>query len=301
MAIPDYQTIMLPLLDLLKDKKEHSSHELIDKLANQFQLNAEERRVLLPSGQQEIFNNRVGWALTHLKKACLIKSSRRAFYYISDRGLETLKNGPLKIDIKYLKTFKEFNEFLATKREKNKGKIEGEEEQIDTPEESLANAYQRLRNELADELLKQLKSVTSSQFEKIVIDVLIAMGYGGSREDARKALGRPHDEGIDGTIKEDPLGLEIIYIQAKQWGNTIGRPEIQKFAGALLGQRAKKGIFITTSDFSREAFEYPNHIDNKIILISGEQLVQFMINHNVGVSTSASYNVKKIDTDYFEI
>jgi restriction system protein len=299
MAIPDYQTIMLPFLKLLANKEEHSKHEVVEVLADHFNLTDQERQEMLPSGQQELFDNRVGWSRTYLKKAGLIESTKRGFFRISSRGSAVLQENPETVDKKDLERFAEFKEFLSLHHKEKFGKTDAEEEETETPEESLANAYQSLRNQLADDLLQQVKSVTPHQFEKIVIDVLVAMNYGGNRPDAAKALGGSHDGGIDGIIKEDQLGLEVIYVQAKQWQGTVGRPEIQKFAGALLGQRAKKGIFITASDFSKEAWDYPNHIDSKIILIDGQSLVQSMIDHNVGVNCSATYEIKKIDTDYF--
>ncbi len=296
MSIPDYQTLMLPMLIFLGDEQEHSLRETIDALAYQFNLTAEERRELLPSGQQAIFNNRVGWARTYMKKACLIESTRRGYFRINQRGLEILKQKPLKIDVKFLGQFEEFREFKALRRDKT---VEIEEARTETPEEILSNAYQTLRNDLAKELLNQIKSSPPSLFEDIVIELLVKMGYGGSREDAGKAIGKTGDEGIDGIIKEDRLGLDIIYIQAKRWENTVGRPEIQKFAGALQGQRARKGIFITTSEFSKDAYDYASRIENKIILIDGNLLSQYMIDYNIAVSPQAIYEIKKIDYDYF--
>lgn len=298
MAIPDYQTIMLPLLKFLGDKKEHSTREAIEILANQFNLSPEERRELLPSGQQAIFNNRVGWARTYMKKATLIDSTRRGFLIITQRGLDTLGKKPKKIDVNFLEQFKEFREFRAIRREKQTEQTEIEE-QTKTPEEILSNVYQNLRNNLAKDLLQQIKNSPPSLFEDVVIELLVKMGYGGSREDAGKAIGKSGDEGIDGIIKEDRLGLDLIYIQAKRWEGTVGRPEIQRFAGALEGQRARKGIFITTSDFSRDAHEYASRIDKKIILIDGNQLTQYMIDYNIGVSPQFTYEIKKVDSDYF--
>lgn len=297
MAIPDYQSIMLPLLKFLKDKKEHSLREAIDTLADQFHLKAEERRELLPSGNQAIFNNRVGWARTYMKKAGLLKSTRRGYMCITDRGLNVLEQNPQKIDVTFLLQFEEFREFKTFRREKPIEQVE--EEQAETPEEVLESAYQNLRSDLANDLLKQIMASPSSLFENIVIDLLVKMGYGGSRKDAGEAIGKTGDEGIDGIIKEDPLGLDIIYIQAKQWDNTVGRPEIQKFAGALQGKHARKGIFISTSNFSREARDFASSIDTKIILIDGGQLTQLMIDHNIGVSPSVTYETKKIGLDYF--
>lgn len=299
MAIPDYQTIMLPLLKLAEDKQEHSLWQAIDTLADQFNLTNEERRELLSSGHQAIFDNRVGWARTYMKKAGLLDLPRRGYFHITDRGLEALKRNPPRIDVKFLFQFKEFREFRAFRREKTTLQEEVKEGQERTPEEILGDAYQNLRDSLANDLIQQIKSSPPSLFEKIVVELLVKMGYGGSRKDAGKAIGKTGDEGIDGIIKEDPLGLDIIYIQAKKWGNTVGRPEIQKFAGALQGKRARKGIFITTSNYTREAYDFTSSIDTKIVLIDGDQLTQLMIDHNIGVGHSAIYETKRIDLDYF--
>jgi len=295
MAIPDYQKIMLPLLKLCGDQQEHSLWQAIEQLADQFTLTDEERRELLPSGRQAIFINRVGWASTYIKKAGLLESTRRGYSRITERGLNVLKQNPPKIDVQFLGQFKEFREFRSFR--KGKSILEREEER--TPEEALDSAYQNLKNELANDLLQQIKAGPPSLFEKIIVELLVEMGYGGSREDAGKAVGKTGDEGIDGIIKEDRLGLDIIYIQAKKWENTVGRPEIQKFAGALQGQRARKGIFITTSNFSREAYDYASRIESKIVLIDGDQLVQYMIDHNIAVSPIIKYEIKRIDLDYF--
>lgn len=299
MAIPDYQTIMLPLLKLLEDKQEHSLRQVIDSLASQFRLTPQEQRELLPSGRQPKFGNRVGWARTYMKKAGLLESTRRGSFRITDRGLEVVRKNIARIDIKFLEQFKEFNEFRAIKREQSVENKQPETEWETTPEEALANAYQRVRDGLADDLLQQLKGISSTKFENVVIDLLVIMGYGGSRKDAARAIGGTGDEGVDGIINEDRLGLDVVYVQAKKWEGNVGRPEIQKFAGALQGQRARKGIFITTSQFSRDALDFASRIDSKIVLIDGEALVQFMIDHNVGVSSSATYEIKKIDSDYF--
>ncbi|MGK9368502.1 restriction endonuclease [Melioribacter sp. Ez-97] len=300
MAIPDYQSCMLPLLEFVADQKEHSLREAIDHLATQFKLTNDELKQMLPSGQQAIFDNRVAWARTYLKQAGLIEPTRRGYFRISHRGIEVLKKTPQKIDVKFLERFKEFREFRQRKR-KPQGKIKenSKDESEKTPAEALEVAYENLREDLAKEILQQIKRCPPSLFEKIVVELLVKMGYGGSRKDAGQAIGKSGDEGIDGIIKEDKLGLDIIYIQAKRWENTVSRPEIQKFAGALQGQRARKGIFITTSNFSKEALEYVSKIDTKIILIDGEQLAQYMIDNDVGVSPVAKYEVKKVDLDYF--
>jgi restriction system protein len=297
MAIPVFQQVTLPLLQLLEDKQEHSLRQIIDSLINQFSVTQEEQHELLPSGKQAIFDNRVGWARTYLKKAGLIESTRRGFFRITDRGLKVLQQNPAKIDRKFLEQFEEFRTFQSIRRERPAPL--GEEEAETTPEETLANAYQDLKDNLAGELLQQLKASSPTQFENMVIDLLVAMGYGGSRKEAAKAIGRSGDEGIDGIINEDRLGLDVIYIQAKKWEGTVGRPEIQKFAGALQGQHAKRGIFITTSNFSKEATDFASRVDNKIVLIDGDTLVQHMIDHDVGVTPSVNYEVKKIDLDYF--
>ncbi|MDD4996850.1 MAG: restriction endonuclease [Syntrophales bacterium] len=299
MAIPDYQTCMLPLLKYHADGQEHTNRDSIDTLANEFGLTEEERRMMLPSGVQGLFDNRVNWARTYMKKASLLESPKRGVHKITKRGLDVLSKNPTRIDVAYLGQFKEFKEFRALRYTKQ----EEEERELDlnnkTPEESLEGAYQKLRADLAAELLQRLKACSPAFFERLVVEVIVKMGYGGTRQDAGKAIGKSGDGGIDGIIKEDKLGLDAIYIQAKRWENTVGRPEIQKFIGALAQQRAKKGLFITTSIFSADAEDCVSRIDAKIVLIDGETLAQMMIDHNVGVSTVGTYDVKKIDSDYF--
>jgi restriction system protein len=300
MTIPDYQTIMLPILQFIADGKDHTLREIINGLADEFSLNEQERKDLLPSGKQPIFDNRVGWAATYLKKAELIETPKRAHYRITDRGQGVLNQKPNRIDNKFLEQFQEFKEFRLPK-EKSPGNGNPPKAPVDfDPEELFESAYKQLQETLSSELLDTIKGCTPEFFERLVIDVLIKMGYGGSRKEAGAALGRSGDEGIDGIIKEDKLGLDIIYIQAKKWdATTVGRPEIQKFAGALLGKAAKKGIFITTSKFSREAEDYVTGLDAKIILIDGIRLAELMIEYNVGIDPVATYEIKKIDSDYF--
>jgi len=300
MAIPDYQSIMLPLLKFAGDQEEHSVRQAIDSLAQELQLTDEERKQLLPSGQQEVFNNRVAWARTYMKKAGLLSSSRRGYFKITDRGASVLTTNPPKINVHFLGQFKEFQDFRSLRHKKeNKEQKQEDETKVVTPEEALEMAYESLRKDLGNDLLQQIKSSSPNLFEKIVVQLLVKMGYGGSRQDAGRAIGKSADEGIDGIIKEDRLGLDIIYIQAKRWENTVGRPEIQKFAGALQGQRARKGIFITTASFSQQAEEYASQIENKIVLIDGERLAQLMIDNNLGVSPTITYEIKRIDSDYF--
>jgi len=299
MAIPDYQSIMLPLLTFAGDKQEHSLRETIEALADEFGLTDEERRELLPSGQQATFDNRVGWARTYLKKAGLLISTRRGYYQIAERGVEVLKQKPPEITASFLKQFPEFVEFQRPQKDRAGKAAEPDVGETQTPEEEIEVAYQRVRQGLAAELLQTVKSCSPAFFERLVIDLLVKMGYGGTKRDAGQAIGRSGDGGIDGIIKEDRLGLDIVYIQAKRWDNTVGRPEIQKFAGALQGQRARKGIFITTSDFSRAAQEYVSLIDSKIVLMNGDTLAQLMIDYNIGVAAIGAYELKRIDSDYF--
>lgn len=297
MPIPDYQSLMLPILKFIGDGKEHSLRETIDSLADQFGLSEEERKELLPSGQQATFHNRVGWARTYLKKAGLLDSTRRGFFCISERGQKILSENPEEINVKFLKQFPEFIEFQKAKKTDND--VQTPPQTNVTPEESLEAAFQELTESLSSDILQTIKGCPPDFFERLVVDVLINIGYGGSRREAGQAMGKTGDGGIDGIIKEDKLGLDIIYIQAKRWENTVGRPEIQKFAGALQGQRARKGIFITTSNFTKDALDYVRSIDSKIILIDGQRLAELMIENNVGVSPISSYEVKRIDSDYF--
>jgi len=303
MTIPDYQTIMLPLLRLAADGQEHRFRNAVEQLAAEFQITAAERNELLPSGTAPLFDNRVGWARTYLKQAGLVQSSKRGTFQITDRGKALLGKSPKQIDVGLLDRYDEFRAFRSRRRDKTEADVKLQEPEPvtdQTPEDALASAYQKLRKNLEDELLDQIKSASAAFFERLVIDLLVAMGYRGSRQDAGRAVGRSGDGGIDGIIKEDKLGLDVIYVQAKRWEGTVGRPEIQKFAGALQGQRANKGVFITTSTFTRDAEEYANVINSKIILIDGERLASLMVDHNVGVAPVGVYELKKIDSDYFE-
>jgi restriction system protein len=301
MAIPDFQNIMLPLLTFCADGKEHTNGEALDALAQKFSLTEEDQKKMLPSGQQCVFDNRVAWARAHMKMADLLENTRRGVFRITQRGQDFLKKKPSQINLRLLRQFPEYEAARERHRENRRQESfsESEEQESKTPAEQLEEAYQTLRETLASEILAQLKSASSIFFEKVVVEVLVKMGYGGSRQDAGQAIGRSGDEGIDGIIKEDRLGLDIIYIQAKKWEDPISRPEIQKFAGALQGKRARKGIFITTSRFSDTAREFAANIESKIILIDGQQLAQYMIDFGVGVATDAVYEVKRVDSDYF--
>ncbi len=298
--IPDYQTLMLPFLEAISDGKEYKLNDIVEKLAFKFNLTAKERAELLPSGQTFLFGNRVGWARTYLKKSGIIESPKRGTVAITKRGKDVLADKPRNIDVKFLKRFPEFLDFQSLKKEDethSHGRVEKNEE---TPEELIESGYLRIRKSLEQEILSKLKIVHPAFFEKIVVELLVKMGYGGSIAEAGKATKYSNDEGIDGIIKEDKLGLDVIYIQAKRWEGVVGRPELHKFVGALAGQGAKKGIFITTSSFTKDAEQYIPKNDTKIVLIDGEQLAQYMIDYNLGVSVQNTYEIKKIDFDYFE-
>ena len=291
---------MRPLLEFSSDGLEHSVRETLDYLAGEFKLSDSERKQLLPSGQQEIFANRVAWAKTHMRMAGLLENRARGVYKITSRGLQVLKEHPGRIDLRILQAQPGYLEARGRREEKTVDpgeKAKNEEDR--TPEEMIEDSYAKLRENLGTELLSKLKIASPSFFERLVVELLVRMGYGGTRKDAGQAIGKTGDEGVDGIIKEDRLGLDTIYIQAKRWDQTVSRPEIQKFAGALQGFRAKKGIFITTSAFSKEAEEYASRIESKIVLIDGEQLWNLMIDYGIGVSAIATYELKRIDNDYF--
>lgn len=299
MPIPDFQTIMLPLLKLLEDGTPHRIRDLRPVLEDYFHLSEAERSELLPSGRQRRFENRMGWALTHLKNAEVISNTQNGVYQLTQRGKEVLKSSLTKVDLHFLNQFEEHLEFRRRRPASPINEpVEGEHSS-QTPKEILERAYQTLRGSLAQELLERIRQASPSFFETLVVELLLKMGYGGSRQDAGQAIGRSGDEGVDGIIKEDKLGLDVIYIQAKRWQATVGRPEVQAFAGSLEGHRARKGVFITTSQFSAEAKDYVSRIEKKIVLIDGQQLSELMLDHDLGVTTEDMYIVRKIDFDYF--
>ncbi len=305
--IPDFQTLMLPILEILGDNKEHDTQDLTQTICDQYNLTKDEREELLSSGRQKIITNRVAWARIYMSKAKLMESPKRSIFKITQEGLKVLDTKPKRIDIKYLKTipaFKDWQTTFAYQSKKESNEISQSTEEIETgktPEELLEYSYAKLKDELAIELLDKIKSCSPGFFERLVVDLLLKMGYGGSLKDAGKATRLTNDGGIDGIIKEDKLGLDSIYIQAKRWDTqSVGRPDIQSFVGALDGQRATKGIFITTSRFAENANEYVKTITKKVILINGKELAELMIEYNVGLSIKNNYEVKKIDSDYFE-
>ena len=299
MGIPDYQSLMLPLLELAGDQQEHSLRQAVDALANRFGLTDADRRELLSSGRQRTFDNRVGWARTYLGKAGLLESPKRGIFRITSSGMQVISDPPPLINIAYLTQFPGFAEFRGLRGTSNTTTEGPVGTSSETPEESLEIAYQRVREDLFAELLQMVKAGSPQFFEQLVVDLLVGMGYGGTRQDAAKAVGGSGDGGIDGVINEDLLGLDTVYIQANRWDAPVGRPEVQRFAGALQGNRSRKGVLLTTSSFSKNAEEYVGTIDSKIVLIDGPTLAQLMVDHNVGVSAVASYEIKKIDSNYF--
>jgi len=301
MPIPDFQSIILPLLRRVADSKEHSIAQVREDLARHFNVTPEEQAQLLPSGRARLFLNRVAWAKTYLQVAQLIQATKRGHFRITARGKESLRQAPARIDIRFLEQFPEFVEFRKHKDQRiATGHDASAEPPLQTPEEAIEAASQQLRTALASDLLTRVKRESPGFFERLVVDLLIRMGYGGSRREAGEAIGHSGDEGVDGIINEDRLGLDTIYVQAKRWEGTVGRPEIQRFVGALHGKRAKKGVFITTGNFSAEALEYVMRIDPKVVLIDGFQLSEFMIDCDLGVAPVATFEIKRVDSDFFE-
>jgi restriction system protein len=292
---------MRPLLVSIADGGDHTIKSIRGDLAEHFSLTQADIEELIPSGRVTTFQNRVGWAATYLYRTKLIDRPRRAVYRITDRGRQVLEQNPDRVDLKVLSQFNEFEEFRQAKPTSTDGKetavTTGADEQ--TPEERIDTAHREMRSALTAELLDRVFEQSPEFFEQLVLDVLHAMGYGGSRDDAAERLGQSGDEGVDGVIREDPLGLDLIYVQAKRWQNVVGRPEIQKFFGALHGQRATKGVFITTSSFSREAMVYADGVTPRVILVDGKELAQLMIQHGVGITVARQYEVKRLDLDYF--
>ncbi len=302
MAIPDFQTLMRPTLELHQDHLDHARAPLRDRLANLFNLSDEERAQLLPSGNQRRFDNRLAWTITHLAQAGLLARPRRGVTRLTERGASVLANHPERVDMGILNQYPEYLAFRGPRADTPSPKRQpGATEAKDTPEEQIQAAFEEINDALAEELLQKTLACDPDFFEQLIIDVLIAMGYGGSKAQAGERLGRSGDEGIDGVIMEDQLGLDVIYLQAKRWAldRTVGAPEIQRFAGALQGAQASKGVFITTAHFSRQASEYAAKISTRVVLVDGRQLARLMIAHGVGVTVRDTYALKRADEDYF--
>lgn len=299
--MPTYEDIMLPFLKRLADGQVHSLKQLRQVLADELNLTEEERNRQLSSGLQSVFYNRLGWARTHLKKAMLIEAVALGKFKITERGRKVLKENPCRIDNRLLAQFAEFQEFKSSDPVKADQLIAANNGNAfdKTPSEMIYSYYQELRNTLAEDLLQQIFDQSPAFFERLVLDLLLKMGYGGSREDAAQVVGKSGDEGIDGIIKEDRLGLDVIYVQAKRWKNSVGSPDIQGFIGALQLKGAHKGIFITTSTFTQAARDIASRVSTRVVLMDGLQLAQLMIDYGVGVATETVYEIKRIDSDYF--
>lgn len=303
MAIPSYKKLLLPVLKRLGDGQEHRVRDFTPSLISEFSIPEEEVNQVLPSGGTTVLESRIGWARTYLVQAELAKIPTRGYVQITPEGKLLLERNLKEIDSAVLREYPGFLAFIARSSKKQSPQSETAPETLSemTPEDALRDAYDRIRAVQEHELFTQLKQVPPSFFEKIVVDVIVAMGYGGSVEDAGQAIGKTGDGGIDGVIKQDKLGLDQIFLQAKRWENNVGRPEIQSFVGALHGRHAAKGIFITTSDFTTAARDYANSISSKVILINGSDLVQYMYDHDVGVSAESTLEIKRVNQDYFDL
>lgn len=300
MAVPDFQSLMRPVLMVLDNGTERSIKSIRADLAEHFDLTPQlEERI--PSGRAKTFQNRIGWATTYLLRTGLVERPNRGSYRISERGREIVERHPDRVDLKVLAQFQEFHDFRQSAPKAPEGEVGNGHAEADdqTPEERVDSAYRELRSALVAELLDRVHDQSPEFFEQLVLDVLRAMGYGGRNGDSSTRLGNSGDEGVDGVIREDELGLDLIYVQAKKWQNVVGRPEIQKFYGALHGQHASKGIFITTSTYSKEALQYAEGVSPRIILIEGRELARLMIDYGVGVTIMKAYDLKRVDLDYF--
>ena len=301
MAVPDFQSVMLPFLETLQDGKERTMRELTEQLALRFKLTEEERQEHLPSGPQSLFYNRVAWAKTHLKNAGLIDNPVRGKVSISEEGRKVLLQKPSTINCKFLKQFPSYLKFIGqTPDQDGEGKEETVIESTQTPLELMDASFNTLRKATAEELLARLKACSPAFFEQVVVRLLRAMGYGGVTGDA-SVTGKSGDGGIDGIIKEDKLGLDVVCIQAKRWDGSVGRPVIQGFVGSMDYIRAKKGVILTTSQFTKDALDFVDRIEGKkVVLIDGPKLANLMIEHNVGVNPTKLYELKEVSNDFFD-
>lgn len=296
MPIPKYEKILLPLLEFAGDKNQHSLSEAYKYISDYFDLTEEERRKYLESGNEKILNNRVRWAKHYLKKAGLVESNKRGYFKITEKGANVLEENPKEIDNDYLRKFEDFKKWKEGSREGKEEKKESEEGK--SPEEIMDNKYKEMKESLVNDIKSEIMNSSPSFFEELVVDLVIEMGYGGSRKETGEAIGGSGDEGIDGMIKEDRLGLDKIYIQAKRWKDNVGPRVVREFIGALDDKGGKKGILITTSDFSKNAKKLGKR-NPEIVLIDGNRLADLMIENNLGVTINSSYKIKDIDTDYF--
>jgi len=300
--IPDYQSLMRPVLECAASGEVRIG-DVVDRLADKFQLSEQERDELLPSGKQTRFSNRVHWAKSYLKQAGLVKATRRAHFVITDRGKDAL-NDNKEINVSYLEKFPEFQEFRSRTKEGDPAELpqSGEVEATATPDEVLRAAHKKINAALSAELLDRVREASPSFFENLIVELLLAMNYGGTSEEAGRALGKTGDDGVDGVIDQDPLGVDQIYIQAKRYaeGNSIGAGAIRDFFGALSLKKAQKGIFVTTSSFSPSAVQTARALGSRIVLIDGVHLARLLIRHNIGCRDEEVLHLKKIDEDFFE-
>jgi restriction system protein len=307
MTVPDFQSLTLPVLKQLADGAERTTKNVRHLVATQLALTPEDLEEVLPSGGQTRFANRVAWAHVYLKQSGLLESVRRGVYRITEQGREVLKAPPDKITLQYLEQFPGYREFKARTSSSDTqipqtvitDTIGKSDSPLLTPDEQIRTGYQLFRSNLATQLLERVRQASPAFFETLVVKLLVAMGYGGSYEDAAKVVGQSGDGGIDGIIKEDRLGLEGIYVQAKRWEANVGRPTIQQFAGALQGHRARKGVVLTTSSFSRETTDYAKSLQTTIVLIDGTQLADYMIEFGVGVNEIETIRLNRLDEDFF--
>ena len=299
MSVPDFQSLMLPILRELHDGSTRAASHMCEAVATTLKLTEADLEQMQAGSRQTTFYNRSRWALSYLFRAGLIARPERAHYRITERGLEALAKVPDRLTLKYFQQFPEYQAFTETSSEKDTGAVQHGTADS-TPSELVQNGYEILRAELAASILEQVAACSPAFFEQLVVDLLVAMGYGGTRTDAGSAVGQSGDEGIDGIIKQDHLGLDAIYIQAKRWSNVVGRPVVQGFAGALDGKKARRGVLITTSGFTKEAWEYAAQVEKSIVLVDGPTLAGLMIDYGVGVTDVDSYTIKRLDVDYFE-
>lgn len=305
MPIPDYQSLMLPVLDC-SSTGEIRIGDVVERLANDLGLTMEERSELLPSGKQAIFSNRVHWAKSYLSKAGLIEATRRGHFKITERGRIVLSTRPTHIDNKTLMQFAEFRQFRERSSETpnslNLRSLPILEDQRQTPDESMRTAWRQIETALSQDLLDRICAAPPDFFERLIVNLLLSMGYGGSTDNAGRTLGRSGDDGVDGVIDQDALGLDRVYIQAKRYGtgNSIGPGAIRDFFGSLDRHKAAKGLFVTTSSFSSSAKETAEYLSKRIVLIDGVQLAKLMIRHNVGCRIEDTLYIKKVDEDFFD-
>jgi restriction system protein len=298
MAIPDFQSMMLPILEFAQDGQTHTNRDAVEYIAERYQLTLEERKELLPSGRQTRLANRVAWALVHMRHAELIASPGRGQFIITDHGREALRGRPDRIDLHFLARYDEYRAW------RGKEAVENTDAKIvtpieETPEEALGRAYTEWRELMQGELQSRLASCAPGFFEQLVLDLLVRMGYGGSRIDAAQVVGGSGDGGIDGIINEDRLGLDVVYVQAKRWQGSVGAKELRAFAGSLAAQHANKGVFITTSSYTKDALDFVGRVSSRIVLIDGRRLAELMLDFGVGVQEKTAYRIYRIDDDYF--